>query len=67
MVVAQRTADAVELVRGDRDADASAANEDAFFKMSGKNFLADLLCDFRVVHTIGRVAANVGELIAFFG
>ena len=64
LVVDQRGACADETVGGDRHADAAFADQDAAVEVAGHNLARDHKRVIRIIHRLGRVRAEIGELIA---
>ena len=61
-IVAERTTDALDLVAGNRNADARAAERDAAVRLAADDIGADLLRDIRVVNRRRAERADIRDL-----
>lgn len=61
-IIAERAADALDLVAGNRDADARAAERDAAVGLAARDIRADLRGDIRVVDGVRAERADVRHL-----
>ena len=65
-VVTQSGANAGQLVRGDRCADAAAADQYTTFSLPGKNRLTDGFSDVRIINRRGVVRTDINDFVLQF-